>query len=85
MWKPSTPTGRTDPGSVTGEWQEFFGSLGDEGADVAKAAAGASWARKNWPIHANGELVSALDGHWSNDEIVSEKKVSAKIAEKAAD
>ncbi len=71
-----------DPASVTGEWQEFFGSLGDEGADVVKAAAGASWAKKNWPIHANGELVSALDGHWSNDEIVSEKKVSAKIAEK---
>jgi 2-oxoglutarate dehydrogenase E1 component len=69
--------------SVTAEWQEFFGSLGDAGADVAKAAAGASWAKANWPIHANGEMVSALDGHWADDDVISEKKVSDKIAAKA--
>lgn len=73
-----------DASSVTAEWQDFFGSLGDAGADVAKAAAGASWAKRHWPIHANGEMVSALDGHWADDAVISEKKVSEKIAAKAA-
>ena len=32
--------------------------------DVSKNAEGASWKARNWPIQANGELVSALDGNW---------------------
>ena len=30
----------------------------------------------NWPIAANGELVSALDGHWAEDDVISEEKVA---------
>ncbi len=74
---------RKSPGSVDAEWRDFFEGLGDKPEDVTKNAEGASWKKANWPIHANGELVSALDGHWSEDEIVSEAKVGARIAEKA--
>ena len=32
-----------DPTSVDAEWRDFFGSLKDNAADVAKSARGASW------------------------------------------
>ncbi|ATN36307.1 2-oxoglutarate dehydrogenase E1 component [Rhizobium sp. ACO-34A] len=67
-----------DPFSVSAEWQAFFKALADNPADVKKAAAGASWQRKNWPIPAQGELVSALDGNWGVIEKVIETKVKAK-------
>ena len=35
-----------DPAAVDAEWRDFFKSLKDESADVAKAARGASW--KTW-------------------------------------
>jgi 2-oxoglutarate dehydrogenase E1 component len=40
-----------------------------------------SWQRKNWPIPANGELVSALDGNWG----AVEKIVTGKLEKKSAD
>ena len=73
-----------DPASVGEEWQAFFKALEDEPSDVVKAARGASWKRANWPIHANGELVSALDGNWGVVERVLEKKVQAKAEAVAA-
>ncbi|MEE9314360.1 MAG: 2-oxoglutarate dehydrogenase E1 component [Rhizobiaceae bacterium] len=72
---------RENPNSVDPEWRSYFNSLGDAPEDVAKAAAGASWKKDHWPIAANGELVSAFDGHWADDEVVSDTKVSARIAE----
>ncbi len=42
-----------------------------------------SWKRANWPVAANGELVSALDGNWSAIEKVVGDKL-AKKADKAA-
>ena len=48
-----------DPATVSEEWQSFFGALKDEPDTVRKAAGGASWKKQNWPIPANGELVSA--------------------------
>ena len=33
-------------------------------ATSSKNAKGASWRKPNWPLQANGELVSALDGNW---------------------
>ena len=45
---------------------------------MIKNADGASWKRSNWPIHANGELVSALDGDWSAIEKVLADKIAAK-------
>ena len=70
----------TDPASVPAEWREFFAALGESPADVKKAAEGASWKKKNWPIAANGEIVNALDGDWA----IVEKAVSKKIEAKAA-
>ncbi|MGN6551852.1 MAG: 2-oxoglutarate dehydrogenase E1 component [Pararhizobium sp.] len=69
-----------DPGSVPAEWQSFFSSLKDDAESVRKAARGASWKKPNWPIPANGELISALDGNWGTVE----KHVEKKLKEKAA-
>ena len=52
-----------DPSSVAEEWRSFFGAMADDKATVVKNAEGPSWQRANWPIAANGELVSALDGN----------------------
>ncbi|HSX75687.1 MAG TPA: 2-oxoglutarate dehydrogenase E1 component, partial [Shinella sp.] len=73
-----------DPASVGEEWQAFFKALEDQPSDIVKAAKGASWKRANWPIAANGELVSALDGNWGVVEKVLEKKVQAKAEAVAA-
>ncbi|MFC0194704.1 2-oxoglutarate dehydrogenase E1 component [Aureimonas pseudogalii] len=69
-----------DPSSVAGEWRDFFGALQDDRASVVKSAEGASWAKANWPVAANGELVSALDGDWGAAEIRVEKKLRDKAA-----
>jgi 2-oxoglutarate dehydrogenase E1 component len=69
-----------DPASVAPEWREFFGSLADDAGDVMKNAEGASWQARNWPIQANGELVSALDGNWG----LVEKAIGKKVKDKAA-
>ncbi|MDQ0474668.1 2-oxoglutarate dehydrogenase E1 component [Labrys wisconsinensis] len=68
-----------NPSSVNGEWARFFSGLADDKADVEKNARGASWAKPNWPIAANGEIVSALDGNWG----VLEKAVGEKIRARA--
>src|SRR5690606_3125147 len=69
-----------DPSSVNGEWRDFFAALKDDAADVRKNAEGASWRQKNWPLKANGELVSALDGDWGAVETHFEKKARDKAA-----
>ncbi|MCV3767318.1 2-oxoglutarate dehydrogenase E1 component [Rhizobium sp. TRM95796] len=69
-----------NPDSVTPEWQEFFRALQDNPGDVSKAAKGASWQKKNWPLAANGELVNALDGDWPAVEKAVAKKIEAKAA-----
>ena len=68
-----------DPSSVDAEWGAFFKGLGDAREDVKKNADGPSWARDNWPIPLNGELVSALDGNWGPVE----KRIETKVKEKA--
>ena len=69
-----------DPESVDQEWRDFFGALKDDAGDIRKNAKGASWSRPSWPLQANGELVSALDGNWGLVEKVVEKKVKDKAA-----
>ena len=69
-----------DPNSVDPQWRDFFAKLGDNADDVKKNAEGASWTKKNWPIAANGELISALDGNWAEVE----KHVTDKLKGKAA-
>jgi 2-oxoglutarate dehydrogenase E1 component len=66
----------TDPGSVDAEWRDFFGSLKDQAADVAKSARGASWKRP--PLTERTELLSALDGQWAEAERGIGDKVRAK-------
>ena len=68
-----------DPASAEAEWRTFFEALKDEGADVTKAAQGASWKKPNWPVRPSGDLVSALDGDWAG----TEKKIGEKISTKA--
>jgi 2-oxoglutarate dehydrogenase E1 component len=63
-----------DPGSVSADWQAFFAGLGE-----TAAPRGASWKRDNWPIAANGELVSALDGNWG----AVERQIGDRLKEKA--
>ncbi|MGN6769874.1 MAG: 2-oxoglutarate dehydrogenase E1 component [Rhizobiaceae bacterium] len=74
-----------DPDSVDAEWRSFFDSLKDEPDDVIRNARGASWKKPGWPIVANGELVSALDGNWALVEKHIERKVKAKAAESGAE
>ena len=72
---------KDDPGSVSGEWQSFFGSLGDEAEDVRKAALGASWKQPDWPPRPDGDLISALDGDWGTVEKHFEARLREKVAE----
>jgi 2-oxoglutarate dehydrogenase N-terminus len=65
----------TDPNAVDAEWQAFFSALRDDDRIVTKAAEGASWARPNWPVAANGELIAALDGNWASIEAAVGGKV----------
>ncbi|KZL28800.1 2-oxoglutarate dehydrogenase E1 component [Pseudovibrio sp. Ad37] len=62
-----------NPNSLDPEWKEFFFSLQDNPEDVIKEARGATWQRSDWPVPANGELVSALDGDWPAEKEVSKK------------
>src|SRR5205085_1942883 len=64
-----------DPASVDGGWRAFFEGLKDEPKTVIADADGPAWRQKNWPIVANGELVSALDGNWA----ALEKELGGKI------
>ena len=73
---------QNDPQSVDAEWRTFFASLGDDTADVLREAEGASWKRQDWPMHANGEMVSALDGNWpAADEQAIRTKLQARTPE----
>ncbi|WP_439502624.1 2-oxoglutarate dehydrogenase E1 component [Aminobacter ciceronei] len=67
-----------DPEAVDQEWRDFFGALKDDAGDIRKNAKGASWSTPSWPLQANGELVSALDGNWGMVEKLIEKKVKDK-------
>ncbi len=65
-----------DSSSVGDEWQEFFSQLNDDRDQVIAEARGASWERKDWPIPANGEMVSVLDSNWAPLETEIKGKIS---------
>ena len=73
-----------NPASVDAEWRAFFESLKDERADVIKGASGPSWKRPNIP-HANGELVAALTGDWSEVEKTVGDKIKGKAQAKGVE
>ena len=68
-----------DPASVDESWQEFFAVLGEE-TEAAKAAAGPSWARSDWPPAPGGDLLHALDYQWDEP---SAADVAKKVGNKA--
>ncbi len=57
-----------DPSSVEEEWRVFFTDIQSEIENISDRERDAlnepSWARDDWPIPANGELVSVLDSDW---------------------
>ncbi|EJF85387.1 2-oxoglutarate dehydrogenase E1 component [Bartonella rattimassiliensis] len=73
-----------DPTSVDSQWRAFFEGLHDNKEDVLKNAEGATWQRDHWPLKANGELVSAIDGDWSSLERYLGDKLKEKAVTSAA-
>jgi 2-oxoglutarate dehydrogenase E1 component len=71
-----------NPASVNGDWAAYFSGLAEDKELVEQNARGASWKKPNWPISANGEIVSALDGNWGEVEKAVGDKIKAKAAEK---
>ena len=70
---------QADPHSVDPDWQRFFEELGEEGGRVLAEVKGASWQRADWPIVANGEMVSALDTNWpAADAALLQGKIAAR-------
>src|SRR6188768_4040658 len=67
----------TNPASVDAEWRAFFEALKDDRAAVIKSASGPSWKRPSLPL-ANGDLVAALTGDWSEVEKAVGDKIKAK-------
>ncbi|WP_226579447.1 2-oxoglutarate dehydrogenase E1 component [Acuticoccus sediminis] len=70
---------QVDPTSVDAGWQAFFAEMQDDRHAVEVQAKGPKWARQDWPVPMNGELVSALDGNWGEIET----RVTEKVAQKA--
>ena len=76
---------QANPASVDADWQAFFGALKEEATDGTTASSGASWKRPNWPIHAGGELISALDGNWAQVEKTVGDKLKGKAQTKGVE
>jgi 2-oxoglutarate dehydrogenase E1 component len=74
----------TNPASVDAEWRAFFEGLKDERADVIKGAIGPSWKRPDIS-HANGDLVAALTGDWSEVEKTVGDKIKSKAQSKGVE
>jgi 2-oxoglutarate dehydrogenase E1 component len=75
---------QADRGSVSAEWNDFFSALADDAGDIASNARGASWKKPGWPVHANGELVAALDGDWGSSPAALEKHFDRKSRDRAS-
>jgi 2-oxoglutarate dehydrogenase E1 component len=73
---------QANPSSVDSEWRAFFEGLKEEASAIAPRAA--SWKKPNWPIAANGETISALDGNWSVIEKITTDKIKGKAEAKGA-
>jgi len=73
-----------DPNSVDAQWAEFFRTLGDSEVEAKRAAAGPSWARRDWPPQPSDDLTGALTGEWpvAPDAKGAAKKIVEKAGEK---
>ena len=70
-----------NPGAVSADWRAFFTDLKERKEDVLAEVQGPSWKRKDWPPSADGDLVRALTGDFSEVEREIEKKIAAKAQE----
>src|SRR5271163_2841263 len=75
----------SDAKSVDAEWQSFFQSLKDDAGDVTESARGPSWRRRDWPRPERSELISALDGDWTEIGKAVGTKVKAQAQTKGVD
>ena len=73
-----------DPDAVDASWAAYFRQLGDDPVSVQDDAAGASWARADWPPEPHDDLTAALDGQWPEGGAPDARKLGKKIAAKAA-
>ncbi|MEM9839161.1 MAG: 2-oxoglutarate dehydrogenase E1 component [Pseudomonadota bacterium] len=72
-----------DPQSVDPALRAYFDAFGD-GAETAKRnAAGASWARNDWPARPGDELTAALGGNWAAIGDVLKSKIEKRAPEAA--
>jgi 2-oxoglutarate dehydrogenase E1 component len=74
-----------DSKTVDAAWAEFFEGLKDAPGSVVAEAQGPTWRRSDWPIAADGELVSALDGDWHGVEKALSQKISQGITERGGE
>jgi 2-oxoglutarate dehydrogenase E1 component len=74
-----------DPKSVDAEWHSFFQSLKDDPRDVIESADGPSWRRPDWPPPQRSELISALDGDWTEVGKALGTKVKAQAQTKGVE
>ncbi|HUH75821.1 MAG TPA: 2-oxoglutarate dehydrogenase E1 component, partial [Devosia sp.] len=69
---------KADPSSVDETWQSFFAKLDDDAGVAEKNADGPSWARKDWPRSAGGDLINAMDGDWGEIAVKTERAIAKK-------
>jgi 2-oxoglutarate dehydrogenase E1 component len=69
---------QANPEAVDADWRAFFQSLKDDGGEIAKAARGPSWRKRDWPLPARNDLTAALDGDWREVERAVGDKLKAK-------
>ncbi len=79
----------SDPSAVDESWRAYFRELGDNPVDARREAAGASWARTDWPPAPADDLTAALDGQWPpephKETEAAERKIRAKAAEQGVE
>jgi 2-oxoglutarate dehydrogenase E1 component len=75
----------TDPQALDSDWQSFFRSLKDDPRDVEKSARGPSWERPGWPLPERNDLISALDGDWTEVGKVLGAKMKAQAQTRGVD
>ncbi|MCP4072664.1 MAG: 2-oxoglutarate dehydrogenase E1 component [Hyphomicrobiales bacterium] len=69
-----------NPNSVDEQWRSWFASMQEDESTAGgngEFSQNPSWARENWPIAENGELVSALDGDWPEVEHSVAEKIKS--------
>jgi 2-oxoglutarate dehydrogenase E1 component len=70
-----------DPASLDPSWREFFAQLKDDRSAIARRARGPGWTQQSLPATAADELISALDGNWTEAQTAIGAKLETKAKE----